>query len=226
MKTKLFGLILIVTVFLSMVTMLLAESTAPNKYNLPDGLYAEFITSKGTIVCQLYFEKVPMTVTNFVGLAEGTINHDYMKDQKRFYDGLLFHRVIKDFMIQGGCPEGTGMGNPGYRFPDEFDSTLKHDSGGILSMANAGPNTNGSQFFITHKATPWLDGKHAVFGKVVDNAEIGMNVVNAIEKNDMIKSVNIIRIGDKAKAFKADQASYDSLVAKANQKLKVKSPQD
>jgi len=130
---------------------------------------AKFKTSKGDILIELYADKVPNTVNNFVFLA-----------REGFYDNTTFHRVIKDFMVQGGDPEGSGRGGPGYKFKDEFDSSLKHTGPGILSMANAGPHTNGSQFFITHTATPHLDGKHAVFGKVIE----GMNVVNSIPERD------------------------------------------
>lgn len=179
---------------------------------LKDGLYAEFNTSKGKILVQLEFEKTPLTVANFVGLAEGTKHYSKTggspkKQTKPYFDGLNFHRVIADFMIQGGCPQGTGRGNPGYRFKDEFDPTLKHSGPGILSMANAGPGTNGSQFFITHRATSWLDDKHSVFGKVVT----GMDVVNKIARGDKLSSLKIVRVGAKAKAFKGDEAHFQKL---------------
>jgi len=171
---------------------------------LADGLYVKFNTSKGEILCQLEYKKVPMTVANFVGLAEGKLTVDTTKITKPFFNGLKFHRVIADFMIQGGDPAGNGSGGPGYKFYDEIDSSLKHLSPGILSMANSGPNTNGSQFFITHKATPWLDGKHTVFGKVVS----GQDVVNAIQQNDVMTTVTIVRVGKEAKAFDA-QVAFD-----------------
>jgi len=177
------------------------------KMDLEDGLYAKIVTTKGNIVLSLKFEKTPLTVANFVGLAEGTKDSN-KEEGVKFYDGITFHRVIADFMIQTGDPLGSGTGGPVYTFPDEIDSSLKHDRAGILSMANAGPGTNGSQFFITHKATPWLDGKHTVFGHVVS----GQDVVNAIEKGDTIKTIEIIRKGEKAKAFKADQESFDKLL--------------
>ncbi|RUM42526.1 MAG: peptidylprolyl isomerase [Desulfocapsa sp.] len=187
---------------------------------LKDGLYAKFVTNKGDILCVLEFEKTPITVANFVGLAEGTkqLGGGAGKEGVRFYDGLTFHRVIDNFMIQGGCPLGTGTGGPGYTFPDEFDPTLKHNGPGILSMANSGPNTNGSQFFITHNATPHLDGKHTVFGHVVE----GQDVVNKIEQNDVIKTVEIIRMGKAAKAFKSDQAAFDALLASQEDRAKEK----
>ncbi len=171
-----------------------------------DGMYAVMETSKGTIILELYFKKTPMTVCNFVGLAEGTL--DAAKG-KPFYNGLTFHRVIKDFMIQGGDPAGNGTGNPGYRFPDEFDPSLKHDTPGVLSMANSGPGTNGCQFFITHVPTPWLDGKHTVFGRVVE----GQDLVNNIAVGDKIISLKIERRGGEAKSFSATQADFDKYVA-------------
>jgi len=170
-----------------------------NKGNTMSSLKAKMETSKGDILLELEFEKTPMTVANFVGLAEGKIQNDAKPLGTPYYDGIIFHRVIPDFMIQTGDPEGTGRGGPGYNFPDEIDPSLTHSGPGILSMANAGAGTNGSQFFITHKETPWLDGKHTVFGRVVE----GQSVVNAIEQNDIILAVSIIREGDAAKAFDA-----------------------
>ena len=169
---------------------------------LENGIFAKIKTNKGEILLQLEYQKTPMTVANFISLAEGT--NRYVADKykgKRFYDGLKFHRVIKNFMIQGGDPLGTGAGDPGYKFKDEFVSSLKHDKAGILSMANSGPNTNGSQFFITHKATPWLNGRHTIFGHVLK----GQDVVDTIEKNDIIQSILIIRKGKEAKKFKASE---------------------
>ncbi len=178
----------------------------PEETQLPDGLYARFQTSKGAILCSLEFEKTPLTVCNFVGLAEGKLSTRQRSGQP-FYDGLKFHRVIDDFMIQGGCPLGAGTGGPGYQFRNEIVPGLRHSGPGILSMANAGPDTNGSQFFITHKATPWLDGKHTVFGRVIE----GQDIVNAIRQGDTIERIEIIRAGADAKAFTADQAMFDAL---------------
>ncbi|MDH3348891.1 MAG: peptidylprolyl isomerase [Desulfobulbaceae bacterium] len=186
------------------------EQLAAKVAEFGDGLYGLMDTSKGEILLRLEFERVPMTVVNFVGLAEGTI-HSNRGDGVRFYDGLKFHRVIKDFMIQGGDPRGNGSGGPGYKFPDEFHPNLKHNGAGVLSMANAGRNTNGSQFFITHVATPHLNGVHTVFGRVVK----GQEVVDAISKGDRIKRLSIIRAGDQAKAFVADQTTFDHLVKQA-----------
>jgi cyclophilin family peptidyl-prolyl cis-trans isomerase len=177
------------------------------KTKLKPGIYAELTTTKGTILIQLEFEKTPMTVANFVGLAEGKFTADTNKYTTPFYNGLIFHRVIKDFMIQGGDPEGTGSGGPAHRFIDEIHPDLKHTGPGILSMANSGPNTNGSQFFITHKATPWLDGKHTVFGHVID----GQKVVNTIEKDDIMLVVKIIRKGKVARKWNASE-QYSSIM--------------
>lgn len=182
-----------------------------------DGLYAIMKTNRGDIVLRLEYEKAPMTVANFVGLAEGTLEPLVRRGQP-YYDGLTFHRVVQDFVIQGGDPQGTGRGGPGYKFPDEI-TDLKHDSAGILSMANAGPDTNGSQFFITHRATPHLDGKHTVFGRVIH----GLDVVDAIQQGDTITSLTIIRKGEKAEAFRPNQAMFDRLVQEASQRRQEQS---
>lgn len=182
-----------------------------------DGMYAKFETSKGNIYCALEFKKTPMTVANFVGLAEGTIKNTAKAEGVPYYDGLKFHRVIPNFMIQGGCPLGTGTGDPGYKFPDEIDTTLKHSGPGILSMANAGPGTNGSQFFITHVKTDWLDGKHTVFGHVVE----GQDVVNKIAGNDTLTHLVILRKGKEAEAFDAAK-SFETEKAGLAGKLEAK----
>ena len=183
-----------------------------SKETLKDGLYAIIHTEKGDIILSLEYKKAPMTVMNFVGLAEGVLNIE--DPDEPFYDGLIFHRVIPNFMIQGGCPKGTGTGGPGYRFPDEFDPSLKHDGPGVLSMANAGPGTNGSQFFITHVATPWLDGKHSVFGHVVE----GQDVVNSIEAGDRMDSVEIVRVGDEVRDYKASREEFARLVEESDRR--------
>ena len=167
-----------------------------------EGIFAEIYTNKGKIALQLEFQKTPITVANFITLAEG--KNEYVTNDRKgkpYYNGLKFHRVIANFMIQGGCPLGTGAGDPGYKFKDEFDPSLKHDKPGILSMANSGPATNGSQFFITHKDTPWLNNKHSIFGHVIE----GQKVVDAIAQDDVIEKVVIVRKGKLAKNFNAEK---------------------
>jgi len=186
--------------------------------NLPDGLYADIETNKGHIIVELDYKKAPITVANFVTLAEGKnefVTKDYLK-KKPFYDGLKFHRVIENFMIQSGDPEGTGSGDTGYKFKDEI-TDLKFDKAGVLAMANNGPGTNSSQFFITHLETPWLEGKHTIFGHVVDK---GQEVVNQVKQDDKIVSVTIIRNGEAAKKFDAVKVFHDyfSEIAKEQSK--------
>jgi peptidylprolyl isomerase len=166
---------------------------------MENGIYAHFNTSKGKIIVQLTFEKTPGTVGNFIGLAEGKIKNTAKDLGAPYYNDLQFHRIIDNFMVQGGDPRGNGTGGPGYQFDDEIHPELKHDRAGVLSMANAGPGTNGSQFFITHGPTGWLDGKHTVFGYVLE----GQDVVDSIEMKDALNSVEIERVGDEAKAFDA-----------------------
>ena len=167
-----------------------------------NGLYAKIKTSKGDIILNLEFEKTPGTVGNFVALAEGNMENSAKPQGEKYYDGLKFHRVIADFMVQGGCPQGTGTGNPGYSFEDEFHADLKHDKPGMLSMANSGPATNGSQFFITHVPTPWLDNKHTVFGSVIE----GQDIVDTIAQDDLLESIEIVKIGEAAENFNAIEA--------------------
>jgi FKBP-type peptidyl-prolyl cis-trans isomerase len=172
---------------------------------MKNGLYAIVKTSKGNITLNLEFEKTPATVGNFVALCEGEMKNSSKDLGVPYYKNLKFHRVINDFMVQAGCPLGTGTGNPGYKFDDEFHPELKHDKAGILSMANAGPGTNGSQFFITHVPTAWLDNKHTVFGSVLE----GMDIVNTIEQGDEIIDIKISRVGDEANSFNALKSFND-----------------
>jgi len=164
---------------------------------MKEGIYTKIKTNQGDILLTLHYKKTPGTVANFVGLSEGKIDNSFKSKNEPFYDGIKFHRVIPDFMIQTGCPQGTGMGDPGYKFDDEFHPDLKHDKPGILSMANSGKATNGSQFFITHVPTQWLDNKHTVFGEVIE----GQNVVDKIKQDDQINSIEIIREGSEANSW-------------------------
>ena len=161
---------------------------------MKDGVYAKIITDKGNILLSLHYRLTPGTVANFIGLVEGNIDNTFKSKDEPFYNGLKFHRVIPDFMIQAGCPLGTGTGDPGYKFDDEFHKDLKHNKPGILSMANSGKATNGSQFFITHIPTDWLDNKHTVFGEVVE----GQDVVDQIQQNDLMNTIEILRKGENA----------------------------
>jgi len=169
---------------------------------MENGIYAKFNTPKGAILVKLTHDKTPGTVGNFVALAEGNLENKAKPQGEPFFNGLKFHRVIPDFMIQGGDPQGTGTGGPGYKFEDEFHPDLNHDTPGVLSMANSGPGSNGSQFFITHIATPWLDQKHTVFGNVVE----GQDVVDAIAQGDTMDTVEIIRVGEEAEKWNAVEA--------------------
>jgi cyclophilin family peptidyl-prolyl cis-trans isomerase len=220
MKSRILILVVLITSFFT--------SCKDKHQNLADGLYAEIETNKGVIIVQLDYKKTPMTVANFVSLAEGKNNLvlEALKG-KRFFDGLKFHRVIsktngdaEDFMIQTGDPLGNGSGDAGYKFGDEI-TDLKHDKPGVLSMANSGPGTNSSQFFITIVPTPWLDGKHTVFGKVVEK---GMEVVNKIVVDDFIKSVKIIRKGKDAEAFDASKVFEEKQKEQSAAMAKIKAP--
>jgi peptidylprolyl isomerase len=188
---------------------------------LADGLYAEIKTERGTITCSLENEKSPMTVANFIGLAEGTLKANGVSGRK-FYDGLTFHRVDKGFVIQGGDPKGDGSGGPGYEFPNEVRGDLKHDAPGVLAMANSGPNTNGSQFYITMEPAPWLDGGYNIFGHVVQ----GMDVVTAIKPGDHMISVRIVRVGSAAGAVVVTQQSFDAMVAGVRSAVEDKKKKD
>ena len=161
---------------------------------MKEGIYAKIITDKGNILLSLHYRLTPGTVANFIGLVEGNIDNTFKSKDEPFYNGLKFHRVIPDFMIQAGCPLGTGTGDPGYKFDDEFHKDLKHNKPGILSMANSGKATNGSQFFITHIPTDWLDNKHTIFGEVVE----GQDVVDQIQQNDLMNTIEILRKGENA----------------------------
>lgn len=189
---------------------------------MQDGIYAKFNTSKGEILIKLTHDKTPGTVGNFVALAEGNLENDAQPQGTPYYNGLKFHRVIPDFMIQGGDPAGTGAGGPGYNFDDEFHPDLRHSGPGVLSMANAGPGTNGSQFFITHVATPWLDDKHTVFGHVQE----GQDVVDAIAQGDTMDQVEIIRVGAEAEAWNAVETFRQFNGAKAEREAAAKKAQE
>ena len=186
---------------------------------MEEGIYVKFETNKGDILINLTYKLTPGTVANFVSLVEGNLENDAVPQGTPYYDGLKFHRVIPDFMIQGGDPLGTGVGGPGYQFDDEFHPELKHDSPGVLSMANSGPGSNGSQFFITHIETPWLDNKHSVFGNVVE----GQNVVDTISQGDEM-SIEIIRVGTDAEAYNAVEAfrTFEGLRAKREEEERKK----
>ncbi len=189
---------------------------------MQDGIYAKLCTEKGEITIKLTYDKTPGTVGNFVALAEGNLENDAIPQGNPYYNGLKFHRVIPNFMIQGGDPAGTGSGGPGYQFDDEFHPELKHTGPGVMSMANAGPGTNGSQFFITHVETSWLDNKHTVFGNVIE----GQDVVDSISEGDTIKEMNIIRVGDQAKKWNAVEIFRQFTGAKAERETAAKKEQD
>ncbi len=189
---------------------------------MQDGIYAKITTEKGEILVNLTYKRTPGTVGNFVALAEGTLENEAIPQGTPYYNGLKFHRVIPDFMIQGGDPLGTGVGGPGYQFDDEFHPELSHNAPGVLSMANSGPGSNGSQFFITHIETPWLDNKHSVFGNVVE----GMDVVNTVEQGDSMIEVAIVRVGDEAEKWNAVETFRKFTGAKAERETAAKQQQD
>lgn len=189
---------------------------------MQDGIYANISTEKGTIKIKLTHDKTPGTVGNFVALAEGNLENNAKSQGTPYYDGLKFHRVIPDFMVQGGDPAGTGAGGPGYQFDDEFHPELKHSGPGVLSMANAGPGTNGSQFFITHVETSWLDNKHTVFGHVVE----GQDVVNSIAQGDTMLKVEIERVGETAKKWNAVENFRSFTGAKAEREAAARKAQE
>jgi len=200
---------LLVTLLVLVTAVSVAEAKKSKKPKLTDGLYAEMQTTRGTILLRLAMDSIPMTVANFVGLAEGKIKNTAKADGVHYFDSLKFHRVIAKFMIQGGDPLGNGQGGPGYSFKDEFVPQYRFTGPGILAMANAGAGTNGSQFFITHVATPWLDNRHTIFGFVLT----GQDVVDAVQQGDYIVKVKIIRKGKKAKKFNAAKV-FEELRAK------------
>ena len=206
--------------FSFLLVAILISASCKSKYpDLAKGLYADIQTNAGDVLIQLEYKKTPVTVANFVSLAEGTNPFvDEQHKNKKYYDSLTFHRVIKDFMIQGGDPTASGSGGPGYKIKDEFHPSLRHDKAGVLSMANSGPNTNGSQFFITHKETPWLDNKHTVFGEVIS----GQSVVDSIAQGDIIKTVEIMRVGSDAKKFDSQKILTDYFAEKEKVAAEVK----
>lgn len=195
------------SIYLLSLVIALSYSLSAQKNQLSEGIYAKFYTNKGNIVAVLHYQKCPITVANFVGLSEGTIQNTFKEKGTPYYNGLTFHRVVPNGIIQGGDPKGTGTGGPGYKFKDEIVKELQHNTPGTLSMANSGKNTNGSQFFITHRAIPSLDGKHTVFGKVIE----GIEIVNQIKKGDQIQTIEILRIGEKAKKWKTEEVFPDKL---------------
>jgi len=188
---------------------------------MQDGIYVKITTEKGEILGQLTYKRTPGTVANFVALAEGTLENTAKAQGTPYYDGLTFHRVIPDFMIQGGDPAGTGAGGPGYSFDDEFHPELKHDKPGVFSMANSGPSSNGSQFFITHVPTNWLDNKHSVFGHVVQ----GQDVVEAVAQGDTM-NMEILRVGEEAQAFNAVEVFRKFTGAKVEREAAAKAAQE